>query len=145
MVVPKGYTGAAAYKDYSNLPIVSYSAKSNDTWSNSVINGTSVGTENSGRFNAMKIGLLNCSGGIKYAAHFSSSGWSDYVQDNAICTAENGYSSIEAVKMELYGDVVNNYNNSTVLMCVIKDGSDGQKTVRWRAQQVVHCLSHQFR
>ena len=110
MVVPKGYTGAAAYKDYSNLPIVSYSAKSNDTWSNSVINGTSVGTENSGRFNAMKIGLLNCSGGIKYAAHFSSSGWSDYVQDNAICTAENGYSSIEAVKMELYGDVANNYN-----------------------------------
>lgn len=110
MVVPKGYTGAEEYKDYSNIPIVSYSVNSNGTWSDSVINGTTVGAENSGRFNAMKIRLLNCSGGIKYAAHFSNSGWSDYVQDNAVCSAEADYSSIEAIKMELYGDVASNYN-----------------------------------
>lgn len=110
MVVPKGYNGAEAFKDYSSIPFVSYSVNSNGAWSDSVINGTVVGKENASRFSAMKIGLSNCSGGIKYAAHFSSSGWGNFVQDNEICSAENGYSSIEAVKMELYGDVASNYN-----------------------------------
>ena len=94
-----------------NPPSVVYSGFVGNSWTESSINGEVIGIENQNRFKAIRAGLENCSGGIKYAAHFSKTGWSDYVQDNEICGSEsNDMSSIEAIKMELYGDVASNYN-----------------------------------
>lgn len=94
-----------------NPPTVNYSVCSNDkVWSDTYTNGAVVGTENAGRFRAVKIGLENCSGGIEYAAHFSDSGWSDYYSDGAICGSADVASSIEAIKIKLTGDVASNYN-----------------------------------
>lgn len=93
------------------VPTISYSAYTyNKSWCENAQNGDIVGEENGNRFRAIKINLDNCSGGIKYAAHFSNVGWKDFVSDNEICGTIDDSSSIEAFKMELYGDVANLYN-----------------------------------
>lgn len=93
-----------------NPPTVSYSALIGDTWSENSTNGEALGKENENRFKAVKIGLENCFGGIKYSAHFSNTGWSNYVSDNENCGSANCTSSIEAIKMELYGEIASSYN-----------------------------------
>lgn len=94
-----------------NPPTVSYSGYIKDSWTENSANGETIGTENKNRFKAIKVELNNCSGGIKYAAHFANAGWCDYVQDGKICgSTTNDMSSIEAIKMELYGDIANSYN-----------------------------------
>lgn len=94
-----------------NLPTVQYSVNTkNSDWSENEENGEVIGEENGNRFRAVKINLNNCNGGIKYSAHFSNSGWSDFVSDDEICGSTNDTSSIEAIKMELYGDITNLYN-----------------------------------
>ena len=94
-----------------HLPTISYAGLIGDYWTENSENGEIIGTENIGRFKAIKIGLKNCTGGIKYSAHFANIGWSDYVQDSEICgSTTNDMSSIEAIKLELYGDVANSYN-----------------------------------
>lgn len=94
-----------------NLPTVGYSAYTGDcNWRKNAENGEILGDKNGNRFRAIKVNLNNCNGGIKYAAHFSDIGWSDFVNDCEICGSIDEASSIEAIKIELYGDIANLYN-----------------------------------
>lgn len=54
--------------------------------------------------------LDNCNGGIRYAGHFSDIGWQDFVNDDEICGSVDVTSSLEAVKIKLYGEIADLYN-----------------------------------
>lgn len=92
------------------LPTIMYSTYSKDFKSENIENGKVCGEIDGNRIRAIKMDLNNCDGGVKYSCHFSNVGWSNFYSDGELCGSDNAGSSIEAVKIELTGNIANNYN-----------------------------------
>lgn len=92
------------------LPTIMYSTYSKDFKSENIENGKVCGEIDGNRIRAIKMDLNNCDGCVKYSCHFSNVGWSNFYSDGELCGSDNAGSSIEAVKIELTGNIANNYN-----------------------------------